>query len=153
MNLICSAPKAGHQTSLSRRPQPRRELEGEANKSARRRTAALRPRAAGGCGMAQAGALRGSKRTGYKGQAGHLGFVIRASGQLAGVSQGLCVHGVVRTCGRNRAPYEQGCALSVCLPGQLFHSGKLFFKIWGVGGEKSPLLPLCFVTCARVYSM
>lgn len=58
MNLICSAPKAGHQRSLSRRPQPQRELQGEANKSVCRRTAALRPRAAGGCGKAQAGALR-----------------------------------------------------------------------------------------------
>lgn len=32
MNLICSALKAGHQRSLSHRPQPQRELQGEANK-------------------------------------------------------------------------------------------------------------------------
>lgn len=97
MNLICSARKAGHQRSLSRRPQPQRELQGEANKSVCRRTAALRPRAAGGCGKAQAGALRrlalaATYRTMYKGRAGHLVFVIGASGQLAWVSQGLCVH-------------------------------------------------------------
>lgn len=44
MNLISSALKAGHQASLSRRPQPQRELQGEVHKSASPRTAALRPK-------------------------------------------------------------------------------------------------------------
>lgn len=74
MNLICSALEAGHQR-LSRHPQPRRGLQGEDNKPGHR-TAAPQPRRRRELGL-------GSKRCVYKGRAGHLVVVIRASGQLA----------------------------------------------------------------------
>lgn len=156
MNLICSALKAGHQTSPSRRPQPHRELQGEVNKSARPRMAALRPPATAGSVVAQSGALRGGVAVTAPCTKDGLssGFVIRTPGQHT-LSQARPVH----ACGCEPAPAQGWCkeALSALL---VSHNSHFFLNSislksgeWEEGKKKHLLLPLHFAAFAHAHGM